>query len=112
MSREKINVCPKCGSMLHEEVYENISSLYLSCIKPGCGYEHEIKYHNMKFKFVYREEFVTEIVAKSLEEAIKKLDHVTWRRTDWYLWDDYFDVTYYPDYKLNQRTAQPCNSDD
>jgi predicted nucleic acid-binding Zn-ribbon protein len=100
VSREVLRKCPRCGAKLYEEIREDKKTLYLVCEKDGCGYEKTVKYKCMKFSFTYRDEFTTEVVAKNMEEAKKKIENIDWKRTGYDLWEDYLDVEYSPVVKL------------
>jgi len=90
--------CPKCGAELYQKLYKDERKIYLVCEVENCGYEKTVTYDKTQFNFVYRDEFYTEIIAENLEEAIKKLDNAIWKRTDFNLWQDYFEVKYKPIY--------------
>ncbi|MGA2322897.1 MAG: hypothetical protein ABSG22_03520 [Sedimentisphaerales bacterium] len=100
VSSKVLRKCPRCSAQLYEEVYEDEKTIYLVCEKNGCGYEKKIKYKHLKFSFTYRDEFTTDVVAKNIEEAMKKIESVDWKRTDCDLWEDYLDVEYSPVVKL------------
>ena len=100
VSHEVLRKCPRCSALLYEEVCEDEKTIYLVCEKNGCGYQKKIKYEHLKFSFTYRDEFTTEVVAKNIEEAIKKIESVDWKRTGYDLWEDYLDVEYSPVVKL------------
>jgi len=101
LSYEQSTICPKCGASLYQEVWESEHKVYGLCEKSDCGYEGVLSYEYLKFTFVYRDEFTTEITAKNLEDAIKQLDNAAWKRTGYHLWQDYLSAEYSPVCELN-----------
>jgi len=93
-SCEERTICPECGAQLYQEVWEDERKVYLLCEENGCDYENIVEYRDIKFRVTYRDEFKAEVVAENLEEAIRKLDDVTWKRTCHYLWRDYLSARY------------------
>ena len=98
---DKSITCPNCGSQVYDEVWEDERKVYLVCEQKGCDFEAIIEYEYVKFTFRYRDEFTTEILDRSLEEALDKINSASWRRTGWSLWEEYLEVRYQPDYELD-----------
>jgi len=96
-------ICPKCGGELCQEINEDKRTVTLWCEKAGCHFGRDVKYKYLTFKFVYRDEFTTEITAQTLDDAIKKLDSVAWQRSDFDLWHEYLEAKYYPVIKLKKQ---------
>lgn len=99
-SCDEVTVCPKCGSKLYQEVWEEESKVYLACDQTGCNYETKTEYEYIKYKFTYRDEFTTEVIARNIEEALERIDSATWRRTPYYLWPEYLEARYHPVYEV------------
>jgi hypothetical protein len=95
--------CPKCGNQLCQEIDENKRKVILWCEKRGCNFGRDVRYKYLSFRFVYRDEFTTEITARTLEDAIKKLDSAVWQRSSLDLWHEYLEVKYYPVIKLEKQ---------
>lgn len=100
LSCERALTCPQCGAYLYQEVLEDEKKVNLFCQENGCNYENIAKYECLRFSFTYRDEFTTEVVAKNLDEAMKKLDHANWQRTVHELWEEYLDVEYNPIFEV------------
>ena len=92
ISNEKQLMCPKCGAPLCQQWLEYGSKFHLFCEEGDCKYEETIQPERIRFSFKYRDEFTTEVVAKNLEEAMKKIDDSNWRRTIFGLWNEYLEV--------------------
>ena len=95
-------ICPKCGFELHQEVWEDEKKVYLVCDQNSCDYETIVEYEYVKYNFIYRDEFTTDVIARNIEEAMEKIDDANWKRTPFNLWKDYLEVKCYPFYELNQ----------
>jgi len=102
LSYNESTICPKCGSRLYQEVWEDEKKVYLVCEQNGCGYETIVEYEYIKFNFIYRDEFTTDVIARNIKEAMEKIDDANWKRTPFYLWKDYLEAQYYPFCELNQ----------
>lgn len=99
---KQAKACPKCGALLYREVWESERKVYVVCEQGDCGYEDLLEYEYLKFSFGYRDEFTTEITAKSVEDAIKELDNATWKRTGYDIWQDYLSGEYVPVFELEE----------
>ena len=102
LSYEESTICPKCGAILYQEVWEDEKKVYLMCEKDDCDYETIIEYEYIKYSIIYRDEFTTDVIARNIEEAMEKIDHTNWKRTSFSLWKDYLEAQYFPFYELNK----------
>jgi uncharacterized pyridoxamine 5'-phosphate oxidase family protein len=100
LSCDELMICPKCGSQLCQEVLEAEKKVYVVCEESGCAYEATIEYESIEFRFTYRDEFTTEVTARNIEEALKRIEQVNWKRTPYYLWRDYLEARYYPSVQI------------
>ncbi|MHC4648264.1 MAG: hypothetical protein ACYTBJ_22620 [Planctomycetota bacterium] len=99
LSYEETHTCPRCSAKLYVEVLDEEKKIYLLCEQEGCEYEGTIEYECARFCFTYREEFCTEVVAKDIEEARRKIEGANWTATGCGLWEDYLEVEYSPVHK-------------
>lgn len=90
------NICPEYGAYLHKELLKDENKIVLTCQVGCCSYEKTERYSHLSFTFVYRDEFITKVKAKNLEEAIEKIETANWQRTVYSLWNEYLDFDYEP----------------